>query len=118
METIYRDYAPKGVDFYYIYKTLAHPELDGYVEPFTLEERLMHVKEAQRTLGSEITWISDTMSNDLKHALGDSPNSEFVVDPAGKIVRIVLGADPTSCVETWSSWSVLWRIPPGCPIST
>ncbi len=88
METIYRDYAPKGVNFYYIYKTLAHPELDGYVEPFTLEERLMHVKEAQRTLGSEITWISDTMSNDLKHALGDSPNSEFVVDPTGKIVRM------------------------------
>ena len=88
METIYRDYAPQGVNFYYIYKTLAHPELDGYIEPFTLEERLMHVKEAQRTLGSEITWISDSMSNDLKHALGDSPNSEFVVDPAGKIVRL------------------------------
>ncbi len=88
METIYRDYAPQGVNFYYIYKTLAHPELDGYIEPFTLEERLMHVKEAQRTLGSEITWISDTMSNDLKHALGDSPNSEFVVDPTGKIVRM------------------------------
>ena len=88
METIYRDYAPQGVNFYYVYKTLAHPELDGYIEPFTLEERLMHVKEAQRTLGSEITWISDSMSNDLKHALGDSPNSEFVVDPAGKIVRM------------------------------
>ena len=88
METIYRDYAPKGVNFYYIYKTLAHPELDGYVEPFSLEERLMHVKEAQRTLGSEITWISDTMSNDLKHALGDRPNSEFVVDPEGTIVRM------------------------------
>lgn len=91
METIYRDYAPKGVNFYYIYKiykTLAHPELDGYIEPFSLEERLMHVKEAQRTLGSEITWISDSMSNDLKHALGDSPNSEFVVDPEGKIVRM------------------------------
>ena len=88
METIYRDYAPKVVNFYYIYRTLAHPELDGYIEPFTLEERLMHVKEAQRTLGSEITWISDSMSNDLKHALGDSPNSEFVVDPEGTIVRM------------------------------
>ena len=88
METIYRDYAPKGVNFYYIYKTLAHPELDGYIEPFTLEERLMHVKEAQRTLGSEITWISDSMSNDLKHALCDSPHSECVVAPTGKIVRM------------------------------
>jgi hypothetical protein len=94
LETIYRDYTPKGVNFYYIYKTLAHPELDGYVEPFSLEERLMHVKEAQRTLGSEITWISDTMSNDVKHALGDMPNSEFVVDPEGTIVRMRVWSRP------------------------
>lgn len=99
METVYRDYAPKGVQFYYIYKTLAHPELDGYVQPFTLEERLMHVKEAERTLGSEIPWISDTMDNDLKHALGDSPNSEFVIDPDGNFV----------VTRTWSSPEQLRR---------
>ncbi|MEE8348137.1 MAG: hypothetical protein V3R94_01090 [Acidobacteriota bacterium] len=99
METIYRDYAAKGVQFYYIYKALAHPELDGYVQPFTLEERLMHVKEAERTLGSEIPWISDTMGNDLKHALGDSPNSEFVVDPEGNFV----------VTRTWSSPQQLRR---------
>ena len=52
METIYRDYEPKGVKFRYIYKALEHPELDGYVQPFSLEERLMHVKEAGRRLGS------------------------------------------------------------------
>ena len=84
---MYRDYAPKGVKFYYVYKTLAHPEKDGYVQPFTLKERLMHVKEAQRTLGSGITWICDSMSNDLKHALGDRPNSEFIIGPDGKVVR-------------------------------
>jgi hypothetical protein len=93
METVYRDYAPQGVRFFYIYKALAHPELDGYVQPFTLEERLMHVKEAERTLGSEIPWISDTMTNDLKHALGNSPNSEFVIDPDGNFV----------VTRTWSS---------------
>ena len=54
----------------------------------------MHVKEAQRTLGNEIAWISDTMSNDLKHALGDMPNSEFVVDPAGTIVRMRVWSRP------------------------
>ena len=85
METVYRDYAPKGVKFYYIYKALAHPETNGYVTPFTLDERLMHVKEAERTLGSEIPWICDTMKNDVKHALGDAPNSEFIIDPQGKI---------------------------------
>lgn len=28
------------------------------------------------------------MDNKLKHALGDRPNSEFIIDPAGKIVRM------------------------------
>lgn len=85
METVHRDYAPKGVKFYYIYKALAHPETNGYVTPFTLAERLLHVKEAERTLGSEIAWICDTMENDLKHGLGDAPNSEFIIDPDGKV---------------------------------
>ena len=83
---MYRDYAPKGVKFYYIYKSLAHPELNGYVQPLTLEERLVHVREAQRTLGSDITWLADSIENDVKHAMGDAPNSEFVVDPEGKVV--------------------------------
>lgn len=94
METIYRDYAPKGVKFYYMYKSLAHPGLMGYVGPVTLKERLMHIKEAKRTLGTEIPWICDTMGNDLKHAIGDASNSEYVLDPQGKIVRARDWSDP------------------------
>lgn len=30
-------------------------------------------------------WLVDTMENDLKHALGDRPNSEFIIDPQGRI---------------------------------
>lgn len=86
METVYRDYAPQGVKFYYIYKALAHPENNGYVAPFNLNERLMHVAEAKRTLQTEIPWICDTMDNDLKHQLGDRPNSEFLIDPQGQVV--------------------------------
>ncbi len=86
METVYRDYAPKGVQFFYLYKALTHPELHGYVKPISLEERLAHIKEAKRTLGTEIPWLADTMSNDLKHAIGNAPNSEFVIDPDGKII--------------------------------
>ena len=89
-----RDYAPRGVRFYYIYKALAHPEHDGYVQPFTLEERLMHVREAERTLGSQIPWLCDAMENRVKHALGDAPNSEFVMDPEGKVVRRRRWSDP------------------------
>ena len=46
----------------------------------------MHVDEAKRTLGSRIPWICDNMDNDLKHALGNRPNSEFIIDPDGKVV--------------------------------
>lgn len=54
--------------------------------PFTQEERLLHVAEAQRRLGSEIPWLCDTIDNDVKHALGDAPNSEFILDPDGNVV--------------------------------
>jgi len=87
LETIERDYSDKGVSFFYVYKALAHPEWDGYVTPYTLEERLMHVQEARRTLGSEFAWLCDTMENDLKHAMGSAPNSEWVIDENNVIVR-------------------------------
>lgn len=94
METVYRDYAPKGVRFFYVYKALAHPERDGYVQPFTLEERLAHVKAAQKRLGTGITWIADSMENEIKHVFGDRPNSEFLFDPEGKLVVARQWSDP------------------------
>ena len=80
--------------FYYIYKALAHPGLSGYIRPHTLEERLMHIEEAKRTLGSEITWLADSMENELRHAVGNAPNSEYVLDPEGKIARMRRWSDP------------------------
>ena len=84
---MHRDYAPQGVKCFYIYKYLAHSGAKGYVQPFTQTERLMHIHEGKQTLGTEIPWICDTMSNDLKHALGDAPALEFVIDPEGRITR-------------------------------
>jgi hypothetical protein len=74
------------VDFYYIYKPLAHPEYENYVKPFTIQERLMHVMEAKRRLGSSITWLADTMDNDYHKIVGETPNSELVIDPNGTVV--------------------------------
>ncbi len=74
--------------FFFIYKTLAHPELVGhYVQTITLDERLGHAKQAGKQLGATVPWIVDAMDNRLKRALGDRPNSEFIIDPKGKIVR-------------------------------
>jgi hypothetical protein len=85
---VHRDYAPKGVKFFFVYKSLAHPELAGdYVQPFTLKERLAHAQQAEKQLGASVPWLVDAMDNRLKHALGDRPNSEFIIDPQGVIVR-------------------------------
>ncbi|MED5585758.1 MAG: hypothetical protein VYB61_05335 [Verrucomicrobiota bacterium] len=80
--------------FYYVYKSLAHPERDRLVQPVTIEERLAHVKAAGRQLDTRIPWLADTMSNDLKHALGDRPNSEFIISPEGKILVARSWSDP------------------------
>lgn len=93
---MYRDYAPKGVQFYYVYKALAHPEHNGYVKPYSLQERLLHLKEAKRTLGSGIPWICDSMKNDLKHTLGNAPNSEFIISPEGKVLVKRIWSDPAA----------------------
>ena len=41
-----------------------------------------------------MTWLCDGMGNDAKHALADRPNSEFVIDPKGVIVRALMWSDP------------------------
>lgn len=52
-----------------------------------MQERLAHAREARQRLGTSIPWLVDPIDNRLKHALGDRPNSEFVLDPKGVIVR-------------------------------
>jgi len=84
---VIRDYTPKGVKFYYVYKSLAHPELHGYVRPVSFDERLMHAQEAQRRIPTQAEWLVDGMDNAIKHAFGDAPNSEFIIDDEGVIVR-------------------------------
>ena len=88
METVKLDYAPKGVQFFYIYKPLAHPELNNYVSPFTIGERIMHVREAKRRLGSSITWLADTMDNVYHEAMGQTPNSELIIAPDGRATGV------------------------------
>jgi len=94
LETVKVDYAPKGVNFYYVYKPLAHPEYNNFVVPVTLEERLMHVTEAKRMLGSSVTWLADTMDNVWHDVMANTPNGELVIDPEGRVVARRTWSDP------------------------
>lgn len=85
-EAVSRDFSSQGVKFYFVYGSLAHPENNGYIQPFSLEERLMHVAEAKRTMQTTIPWLADNMENQLKWTLGNMPNSECLYDPEGKVV--------------------------------
>jgi len=95
MEAVYRDYGPLGVKFYFVYKSLAHPELVGdYVQAFTLEERLMQARRAGTELGATIPWLVDGMDNHFREQVGKRANSEFILDPDGVIVRKRALSDP------------------------
>jgi len=84
------------VQFFYIYKPLAHPELDSYISPFSLEERLMHVAEAKRRLGTSVAWLADTMDNVLYAVMGRTPNSEIILDRDGIVVAGRGWSDPAA----------------------
>ena len=105
LETVFRDYAPQGVKFYYVYKALAHPEYMSYVNPFTLEERLMHVAEAKRTLGMEIPWIVDNMENTLKEVLSKRfSNAEMIIDAQGVVIGKRAWSRPEEIREALTRW--------------
>lgn len=95
LEAVYRDYAPKGVKFYFVYRAVAHPELRGnYLQTFTLDERLAHARQADKQLGSSIPFLVDHMDNRLKHALGGRANCDYLIDPEGKVVRKRMWSNP------------------------
>ncbi len=91
---MYRDYRDRDVNFYYVYKSLAHPEINGYVMPFSVEERLAHITEFKKITGSELPWICDTMDNEFQKGFGGAPNGEFIIDPEGTIVRKRFWSNP------------------------
>ena len=84
------------MQFFYIYKPLAHPELDSYISPFSLDERLIHVAEAKRRLGTSVTWLADTMDNVLYALMGRTPNSEIILDRDGIVVAGRGWSDPAA----------------------
>ena len=96
---MYRDYKDKDVNIFFVYKALAHPQSNGFVRPTSLDERLLHVVKAKESLGTTVPWLVDSMTNDLKHAMGDRPNSEFIIDPDGKIVRMRDWSNPETLRE-------------------
>ncbi|MEM1225542.1 MAG: hypothetical protein AAGJ40_07580 [Planctomycetota bacterium] len=86
IEAASRDYLPKDVQFFYFYKSLRHPELNGYVEAQNMKERLLQLAEARTMLGTKLPWIADTIDNQLRDGLKSRSNSMYLISPGGNIV--------------------------------
>lgn len=88
VEAIAKDYAEDpNTKFIFLYKTLAHPENNGFVQAFALEERLAQARTAKTRLKNTIPFYVDGMDNSALQAFGNSPNSEVVIDSNGKILH-------------------------------
>lgn len=94
IEAVARDHAGnEKVRFVYLYKNLAHPENDGFVQAFTIEERLAQMAEATKRLKTSIPFVCDGLDNSGMVAFGGSPNSQVVVDGEGGILHAAGWAD-------------------------
>ncbi|MBN2163310.1 MAG: right-handed parallel beta-helix repeat-containing protein [Pontiellaceae bacterium] len=79
IEAAANDYGSATVQFYYIYKTLSHPENNGYVEPFTDLERARQMQLANALLKTRVPWFYDGMDNALQRLLkNDSESNVFI----------------------------------------
>ncbi len=96
---MYRDYNDKDVQFFYVYKSVEHPEVNNFIPAFNIEERLKHIETAKARFKTEIPWICDTMDHAVETAFGGAPNGEYILDPNGKIVRKRFWANPKTLRE-------------------
>ncbi|MCF7958336.1 MAG: hypothetical protein K9M57_07810 [Phycisphaerae bacterium] len=86
IEAAYADYEKKGVQFFYFYKYLRHPELNGYVQAQNMAERLLQLAEARKKLGTKVPWIADTLDDSMRIGLRSGSFSVFLISPEGKII--------------------------------
>ncbi|VGO12113.1 hypothetical protein PDESU_00663 [Pontiella desulfatans] len=87
VEAAARDYTAKGVNFFYLYRFLRHPESNGYIEPFMQQERARHAKVAEELLFTAVPWLYDLMDNQAAEALAPANKSNlFIFSNAGEEV--------------------------------
>ena len=87
IEAVAADYRDKGVQFYFMYQSLTHPENWGFVQPTSIQERFAQVEHAKELLQTKIPWLTDTMKNEMKQNGEMAPNAQFLFDREGKIVH-------------------------------
>jgi hypothetical protein len=85
IEAAARDYYPKGVRFYYIYRHLKHPENNGYIKAIDIRERARQSQLSKELLVTSVPWLYDSMDNQTAKALTHGKNAAvFIFSKEGK----------------------------------
>lgn len=87
IEILNADFSQKDIQFFYVFKSLRHPELDGFIEAQNLSERLLMVQEAKKRLGTKTPWLVDAMDDNIRIALRSGSQSVYLISPEGKIIN-------------------------------
>ncbi|MDF7825328.1 hypothetical protein P4B35_14985 [Pontiellaceae bacterium B12227] len=100
IELAARDFHPKGIRFYYIYRHLKHPENNGYVRPYQIKERARHAQLAKEQLLTAVPWAYDGMDNAASKALAPEGTSNvFVFSKTGEEIYQGSISEPDSLRE-------------------
>lgn len=84
IEAISKDFKPLDVQSFYIYRALAHPENNGYLQPYILQERIRQVQQAKSLLRTKTPWLYDCMDNQVLKALtNDTESNVFIYTAEG-----------------------------------
>lgn len=94
MESLYKEFHGKGVEFFVIYTEEAHPGLFGYFKPKSFSDKLANARHAKRTLKMNIPILVDDMKNEIHRSYGGLPNMTYIIDKNGKIEYKELWTDP------------------------
>ncbi|MEZ5327665.1 MAG: EF-hand domain-containing protein [Verrucomicrobiales bacterium] len=86
IEAAHADFSGKDVQFFYFYKALRHPELEGYLQAQNMSERLLQLAEAREKLGTKVSWIADTIDDSMRLGLNANSQSVYLISPEGEIV--------------------------------
>lgn len=86
IEAAFTDYSSDDIQFFYFYKSLRHPELDGFVEAQNIQERLLQLAAVREKLQTTVPWISDTIDDSMRLGLGSNSQSVFLISPEGEVL--------------------------------
>jgi|GEM_PF-1478032 len=86
IEAAHADYASHCIDFYYVFQSLRHPELGGYVQAQNDKERGLQIVAAKEKLKTTVPWLADTIDDNIRVALRASSQTVYLISPNGHII--------------------------------